>query len=57
MNKLEVWYRGECVKKCLVLTLNNRSMYSDVTHWSFDDIWIWLKNDTDYRFNPRCIFR
>lgn len=45
------------MERCLVLTYEGRSMYSDVTHWSFDDIWVWLKNDTDYRFNPRCVFR
>nr|DAH50732.1 MAG TPA: Polycomb protein Scm, Polycomb protein PhoRC SAM domain Polycom.98A [Caudoviricetes sp.] len=48
---------GIFLKKYLFLTYDGQSTYSDVTHWSFDDIWEWLENDDDYRFNPRCIFR
>ena len=41
------------IRKCLVLTLNGQSMFSEVSHWSFDDIWEFLEDDEDLR----CLFR
>ena len=42
--------------KQMVFTYDNVSVYSMVSNWSFEDIWMKLENDEQYEFNPRCIF-
>ena len=42
--------------KQMVFTYDNVSVYSMVSNWSFEDIWMELENDEQYELNPRCIF-
>lgn len=45
------------MSKCLVITLNGQSMFSEVTHWTFDDVWKYLEIMDDEEANLRCLFR
>lgn len=42
--------------KQMVFTYDNVPVYSMVSNWSFEDIWMELENDEQYELNPRCIF-
>lgn len=42
--------------KQMVFTYDNVSVYSMVSNWSFEDIWMELENDEQHELNPRCIF-
>ena len=42
--------------KQMLFTYDNVSVYSMVSNWSFEDIWMELENDEQYELNPRCIF-
>ena len=45
------------MRKCLVITLNGQSMFSEVSHWIFDDVWYYLELMEDEEGNLRCLFR
>lgn len=45
------------MRKCLVITLNGQSMFSEVSHWTFDDVWEYLEIMEDEEGNLRCLFR
>lgn len=45
------------MRKCLVITLNGQSMFSEVLHWMFDDVWEYLEIMKNEETNLRCLFR
>jgi len=48
---------GNVMSKCLVITLNGQSMFSEVSHWTFDNVWKYLEIMEDEEGNLRCLFR
>ena len=51
------WTMASSMRKCLVITLNGQSMFSEVIHWTFDDVWKHLEIMDDEEANLRCLFR
>lgn len=40
-----------------MITLNGQSMFSEVSHWTFDSVWECLEIVEDEEGNLRCLFR